>query len=432
MRKNSLDKEQLKITLTEQLEQFRKQDLGTRREKLEEITKYQKSPHAVVISGLRRVGKSTLLAQIADKFHKNEYYFINFEDERLLNFETRHFVGLQEVLVELFGEKRIFFLDEVQNVKGWERFVRRLLDQDFKIYLTGSNASLLTGSNASLLSGELGTKLTGRYIPIELFPFSFREFLRFRRTEPGKIPLTTIGRAKLKRMFNQYLFLGGIPDGIKYRGLPVHKTLYDDVLHRDIAARYQIEKLTALRELTFYLISNISCLISYNKLKNLLKLGSVNTVKNYIGYLETSWLMSVMNVYAYSVKKQQIAAKKIYAIDTGLVNSVAFSFSKNAGKYLENSVYLGLRQRYKNLYYYKTEKGQEVDFYIPEGGLFIQVCQSLADEETKERELQSLMQARKERPRTRCLVLTESEKGTIKLGREAVQIKPVWEWWLEN
>ena len=175
-----MKRDELKALLLEQLEQFRNKDLGIERDKLRYIKNYARTPHIIVISGLRRVGKSTLLSQVAHKLYdKNEYYFVNFEDERFLNFTSNDFNMLYELLIELFGERRVFLFDEIQNILGWERFVRRMTDSGYKFYITGSNAMLL--------SGELGAKLTGRYIPIDLFPFSFGEFLSFKNFSPFNI-----------------------------------------------------------------------------------------------------------------------------------------------------------------------------------------------------------------------------------------------------
>jgi uncharacterized protein len=182
--------------------------------------------------------------------------------------------------------------------------VRRFMDQGIKFFVTGSNASLL--------SRELGSRLTGRYVPVELFPFSFVEFLRFKGYAiPDLTRLTTVEKAQLQQAFNEYLHMGGIPEPLKYPELPLLRTLYDDILYRDIATRYRIEEVRALKELAFYLMSNPASQVSFNKLKEQFRLGSVNTIKNYIEYLDNSWLIFTMNVYDYSVNRQQIAAKKV-------------------------------------------------------------------------------------------------------------------------
>src|SRR3989338_7709506 len=417
-----ITKDVLASALKEQAESFKNRDLGIEREILDQLSDAVSAPQITVITGLRRVGKSTLLTQIANRYLKDGYYFVNFEDERLLNFQVRDFDLLHETLISLFGEKQTFLFDEIQNVPEWERFVRRLHDQGYKF--------IVTGSNASLLSQELGTRLTGRSIRIDLFPFSFSEFLSFKKQ---KIPtfdvLTTKQRGGLLNLTNQYIASGGIPDALKYQELKIHQTLYNDVLYRDIATRYKLENVKSLKELAFYLVSNTSTLVSFNKLKELLKLGSVNTVKSYIDYLENSWLFFVVNKFAYSVKEQQIAAKKIYCIDTGLVSSVGFSFSENKGKLMENVVYLQLRRKRQDIYYYKTVQDYEVDFFLPKENAFIQVSQYFDSPETQERELRAITAAVQEQKEvTTHVVVTESDKQILNREGLQIQVVPLYEW----
>ncbi|KKP80748.1 MAG: hypothetical protein UR81_C0017G0003 [Candidatus Levybacteria bacterium GW2011_GWB1_35_5] len=418
-----LTKELLASVLKEQHEAFMVRDRGVKREVLDQLSDIVQTPQIAVITGLRRVGKSTLLAQIANKYLKNEFYFVNFEDERLLNFQVKDFDLLHETLISLFGEKKTFLFDEIQNVPEWERFVRRLHDQGYKF--------IVTGSNASLLSQELGTRLTGRSIRVELFPFSFAEFLEFKQVEiPSLKVLITKQRGNLRKFANDYIVSGGIPDALKYPELAIHKTLYDDVLYRDIATRYKLDNVKSLKELAFYLVSNTSSLVSFNKLKDLLKLGSVNTVKSYVDYLESSWLFFVLNKYAYSVKEQQIAAKKIYSIDTGLASSVGFSFSGNIGKLIENMVFLHLRRKHHNMYYYKTSQDYEVDFFLPKENLFIQVAQHFADV-VKDREVRALVAASIEQKQPSTLmIITESDKLLVEQEGFKIQVVPLYEWLL--
>ena len=420
-----ITKDSLASALKEQFESFQARDLGVEREILGQLKKTIAALQITVVTGLRRVGKSTLLAQIANKYLKDGYYFVNFEDERLLNFQVKDFDLLHETLIGLFGEKQTFLFDEIQNVPEWERFVRRLHDQGYKL--------IVTGSNASLLSQELGTRLTGRSIRVELFPFSFREFLSFRKVEVPDLKVLTIKqKGQLLKLTKDYIVSGGIPDSLKYPELEIHKTLYDDVLYRDIATRYKLDNVKSLKELAFYLISNVSTLISFHKLKQLLKLGSVNTVKSYIDYLESSWLFFVVNKYAYSVKEQQIAAKKIYGIDTGLIGSVGFSFSGNKGKLIENAVYLQLRRKRQDIYYYKAVQGYEVDFFLPKENAFIQVSQHFGLPETQERELRAIAIAVQEQKKAATyIVITESDKQTLNREGLKIQVVPLYEWLLK-
>jgi predicted AAA+ superfamily ATPase len=423
--KSRWSKDQIKAMLLEQHQAFWHMDTGIERVQLVEVERAAQLPHAVIISGLRRVGKSTLLAQLAHRLGETQFYYINFEDDRFLGFQADDANDLYQALLELFGDRKVFLIDEVQNVPGWEHFVRRFMDMGIKFYITGSNASLL--------SRELGTRLTGRYVPVELFPFSFVEFLLFRgHAIPDLAQLTTADIARLRQYLDEYLRLGGIPEPLKYPELPLLRTLYDDVLYRDIATRYHIEEIRALRELAFYLMSNPTSQISFNKLKEQFRLGSVNTIKNYVDYLENSWLIFTLNVYDYSVKRQQIAAKKVYTIDTGLSNAVGFAFSANTGKQLENLVFLALRRKTSDIYYYTTQAGYEVDFYLHESHQLIQVVQTMDNPATREREIRAMLDAMRTLNLSSGLLLTDSNtEAVIENGCE-ITIRSLAEWLLEN
>ncbi|MFA5179751.1 MAG: ATP-binding protein [Syntrophales bacterium] len=418
-------KEQIKAMLLEQFHVFWRRETGIERSQLHAVEEAGPLPHAVVISGLRRVGKSTLLAQLAHRLGEKQYFYVNFEDDRFLGFQTGDADALYRILVEIFGDRRIFLIDEIQHIPEWERFIRRFMDMGIKFYITGSNASLL--------SRELGNILTGRYVPVELFPFSFREYFLFKqRTIPDPERLTTVEAALLRQSLDEYVRYGGIPEPLAYPGLPLLRTLYDDILHRDIASRYRITEIRAFKELAFQLLSNISNLASFNKLKERLHLGSVNTVKSYIDYLEGSWLLFTVNVYDFSVKRQQIAPKKVYAIDTGLAGAVGYSFSPNTGRFLENVVYLALRRETKDIYYYTTPGGGEVDFYLPASRRLIQVTQCMDDPETSRREVRALMDAMKTLGIAEALILSEANALKIEEDGRTIEIRALAEWLLER
>jgi len=415
--------EQIRALVIEQHEAFWRRDTGTPREALAQVERAAPLPHAVVISGLRRAGKSTLLAQMAHRLGRDAFYYVNFEDERFLGFEASDANDLYEVLVELYGERHIFMLDEIQNVPGWERFVRRFMDLGAKFYITGSNAALL--------SQELGTRLTGRYVPIELFPFSFTEYLRFREIEtPALDRLTTAQRAALQRALGEYLEQGGLPEPLKYPGLPLHTTLYNDILYRDIAARYHIGETGALKELALFLFSNPANLVSYNKLKEQLGLGSVNTVKSYIDYLQASWLLFVVNRHDYSVRRQQVGPKKVYGIDTGLLCKVGFAFSPNTGRLLENLVYLALRRRAQEIHYYVSATGREVDFYLPQSQELIQVAQDMNQPQVREREVRALLEAMQAFNLPRGLILSDTNLDPPQIDGATIEVRAISDWLL--
>jgi uncharacterized protein len=413
--------DQIRTLLVDQYGSFWKMPTGIQREKLTEVIRNIEMPHAVIISGLRRVGKSTLLTQLGYKLPKDSFYYLNFEDERFIHFRAEDMNDLFQFLVELFGDRKIFILDEIQNIPGWEHFVRRFMDQGYKFFITGSNASLL--------SRELGTRLTGRHISIELFPFSFSEYLQFVGNNPPDFrKISTVEKAEVNSALQDYLFSGGIPEALKYPELPLLQSLYDDILYRDIAARHKLEAIYSLRDLAFFLISNPSSLVAYNKLKERLHLGSVNTVHSYIEYMKDSWLLFPVNVYSDSIKRQQLAPKKIYFIDTGLVNSVGFNFSPNTGKLLENLVYINLRRQFNEVYYYKTPGGKEVDFYIPENRILIQVASNLENEDTRLREVRALIDAMSEMPGTKAVIFTDSNQNDIVIENHKIKVLSTAEW----
>lgn len=419
--KSRWSKDQIRSMLLEQFESFWKRDTGILRDRLLDVERAAGLPHAVIVSGLRRVGKSTLLAQMAHKLGKDSFYYLNFEDDRFLGFQAEDINDLYQSLIELYGERRNFIVDEIQNVPGWEHIVRRFMDMGFKFYISGSNASLL--------SRELGTRLTGRYVPVELFPFSFQEFLRFRKwSAPDKTKMTTADRGKLNSELEAYIQLGGIPDALKYPELNLLRTLYDDVLYRDIATRYRLEAVSALRELAFYLMSNSASLVSFNKLKDQFRLGSVNTIKSYVDYMKNSWLVFTLNVYDFSVKRQQIAPKKVYSIDSGLSHAIGFEFSPNTGKLLENLVFLSLRQQYQEIYYYTSPSGYEVDFYLPEKQQLVQVTQRLDHPATRKRELRAIEDAVGAVKVQKALILSDTRENEFTVAGIPVEVHSTAEW----
>lgn len=423
-----MQKSLLKEVILEQEKDRKGFDTGIPRAALSVVLRYASMPHAVVISGVRRCGKSTLLNQVINEHYQNGVYYLNFEDERLVNFKVDDFNDLYEVFLELYGEKKIFFLDEVQNVPKWEVFVRRMQGKGCKFFITGSNASLL--------SKELGTKLSGRNVSVELFPFSFQEFLAFNDFHLSKNGLSlTAERALIKKHFAEYLKHGGMPEYLKYQDQTLLKRVYDDILYRDIVARYDIKQVKALRELGLYFLSNIGTVFSYNNLKKVLGLGSMNTIKSYTDYLENSYLVFSLAKFSYSLKEQFVALKKVYCIDNGLAEAIAFQFSKNKGKFFENLVFLELRRKFTKIYYYKTSNNLEVDFLIRSGkkvSQLIQVVEHLDNEKTRQREVNALVKAMDELKLKTGLILTDDTEEKIASDGKAIVVKPIYKWLLEE
>jgi uncharacterized protein len=256
-------------------------DPGLARESLTDLPELRS--HALIVSGIRRCGKSTLLLQILREKYKQALY-LNFEDPRLYDFERNDFPRLDEVIEE--SHANVLLFDEIQIVPEWERYARQKLEEGFKL--------VITGSNASLLSRELGTKLTGRHITRELFPFSFREFCSFRKLKTSEDSL------------QQYLETGGFPEYVKTGRPEILNQLFDDILVRDIAVRYSIRDVKTLQRLALYLVSNTAKLVTGNKLRSMFDIGATSTVMEYLSYLEYSWLLQFVPKFSHSLKKQLV------------------------------------------------------------------------------------------------------------------------------
>jgi len=368
-----------------------------------------KIPFVIVLSGIRRCGKSTLLKQLMKRV--KDFYYFNFEDTRAVNFEVEDFQKLDEIFLEEYGNKDYYFFDEIQNVQKWELFVRAILDK--KKYI------IITGSNASLLSRELGTRLTGRHLRFELFPFSYKEFLLLSDKKPN---ITS---------FEEYFTNGGFPEYLKLKKSAILQELLNDILNRDVAIRHKLRNLKSLREMALYLLTNVGKEFSYNNLKKTFNLGSTNSAISFVSYFEDSYLLFPIPKFDYSLKKQLVNPKKIYSVDNGLTNINSSSFSQDKGKLLENLVFISLRKKYKDIFYFQ-EKG-ECDFVIKEGIKItkaIQVCFDLNDE-NKDREINGLIEALEKFDLNEGIILTYKQEDKFKIKDKKVKVLPVWNWLLE-
>ena len=293
------------------------------------------------------------------------------------------------------------------------------MDLGFKFYLAGPNASML--------SRELGTHLTGRYVPIELFPFSFFEFIQFRiEAFPDLRHLTGGDKVRLKNLLDAYLRFGGIPEALKFPESPVLRDLYDAILYRDIAASHHLEKVTALRELAFYLLTHPAGLISLDQLKRQLHLGSTKTIQDHLSYLENSWLVFTLDVYAPSLKLQPFGHKKIYCIDTGLATVVGFS--PVPLNLLENLVFVALRRQTKELSACLLPGGSAASFYLPERGQVLQISTDWGSSATREHEVQALSATLKTARVENALILSEAEQDSFELDGLQVEVRAISEW----
>jgi len=429
-----MDKKKLKELLIEYKERFliERSDL-IRREIQDRIESFVKYKEVIMITGTRRGGKSSLMKLICDDLIKkykvpaSNILYLNFEDERFIEFNSGDFAKIYELYLQInkpIGRK-YFFLDEIQNVPGWERWVNRLYEnENIKIFITGSNASLLRS--------EISTALTGRNRVITNFPFSFREFLVYKsyRLEENDF-YQTEKRAIIKGFFQEYLKLGGYPEIVKINDSTLLEQYFKDIIYRDILPRYSVKKIKEIRELCLFLASNLGSIHSYNKLLSLIGVKSINTVKNYLEILEEVFLFFQINLFDYSIKRQIYNPSKIYIIDTALGNSISFKFSENIGHIYENLVFLELKRRNKEIYYWKSKKGKEVDFLIKRGldiEEAIQVSYNLNYKKTLDREIESLLLAKEEFKIKYLTIVTEDEDIEKEIGNVKIKIIPLWKW----
>jgi len=414
-----MDKSVLRDAVLDQRESFDKKTDFVPRDIPE---KFLSTGKISVVSGIRRSGKSTLLKQVAGNL--KSYAYLNFEDERMLDFTYRDFNVLLEIFLELYGDQKTYLFDEIQNVFGWEKFVRRLFEDGKKIFVTGSNAKLL--------SSELATTLSGRHLKVELFPFSFLEYLKHKKVRVKKY-YTSKDKAALSKRLNTYLEYGGFPEIVVSGNSEELKQLYQDVIIKDLLVRFKIRETKAFRDVALYLLSNISSPVSFNNLKNLLGIKSVTSVKNYMEFFEEAYLFYNLFKFDYSVRKQIINDRKVYCVDTGIVNAVAFRFSENVGRAMENAVFIELKRRKSDLFYHKGRK--ECDFLVRDGlriGQAVQVAQTLSNSDTKTREMEGLSEALEEYNLKTGLIITQDEEGEEKIRGKIIRIIPLWKWLIEK
>ncbi len=420
MKEGKMDREVLKQVIMDQREYKPPKDFFDRL-LTHTLLNFVDDPSIMILSGMRRSGKSTIQRLLQIELAKSDYY-LNFDDERLIRFQVDDFQMLLELLIELFGEQSTFYFDEIQNIEGWERFVRRLYDQGKKIYITGSNAKLL--------SKELGTHLTGRYIQFEVYPLSFKEIIRHHHPEAfSKKALSTNDVGLMQRYFSNYLKNGGIPEYVKFGKSEYLQDLFEGILYRDIIARYKINDEKPLREVVYYFASNIGKEFSYTKLANIVSISSPHTIRNYCSYLEQCYLCFFVSRYSDSLKKQIQYNKKCYMIDPALIRTTGFRISEDRGRFLENIVFLHLKMQKKEIYFHKDKK--ECDFVLREGNQItqaIQVATNLSDEDVKNREINGLIEAMSAYNLQEGLILTENEQATIEVNGLIISIIPIWKW----
>lgn len=409
------------------------------RDNQQEVERYVVEPRQIrlddfpchVLVGVRRAGKSFMLYHriqqlLAEGRKWDEILYMNFEDERLEDFGTEDFNRLLECHQEMYGKRPMLFLDEIQNIDGWHKFARRMADSKYTI--------IITGSNAKMLSGEINTTLGGRFMTAEVYPYSFKEFLSVHKVPVSDHDiLSTEERAKVVRLFDEYLHYGGLPDTAL---LPAKRnylsSVYQKIYMGDIIARNKITNTAGIRVLVRKMAESVCRPISYNRINNLLstvggKLSLATTIK-YVEYCEDAWLLLRLRNYATTLAEKE-GNCKYYFIDSGILG--LFLMDKDA-MLLENLVAIQLFRLYghdldnERIFFYNDNF--EVDFYIPEDELAIQVCYSLRDEETRKREVDALMKLPKFMPCRRRLILTYDEENTIPDTYGNVEVIPAWKW----
>jgi predicted AAA+ superfamily ATPase len=388
-----------------------------------DLEKYIQTSQIVVITGVRRSGKSSLLYLISQQMglQEQDYCYLNLDDERIPH-EVSIFEDMYSLHRQMYGNKPVFFFDEVQNIKGWERFVNRLYEEGAKIFITGSNATLL--------SSEISTSLTGRNKTIELLPFSFSEYLRYKESTIDIQQLDSETKARLINHFDAFMKMGGFPLVVKENDTELLDAYFKDILYRDIIARYRISQLEEIKQIGIYFAANSAKLFSISTLQRITGVKSTASINDYLHYYAQSYLFYYIRKFDFSIKKQILNPRKVYTVDQGLSNRIGFNFSQNKGRVLENIVYLQLLRNSSDIFYFSRKN--ECDFVIKQGleiKQAIQVCYSL-NQENIDRELAGLMEAVEEfkLPKGQLIVYNSDIKQDAL--PEKVQVIPIWQWLL--
>lgn len=395
------------------------------RHSLAQAVPYMASNRIKVVIGPRRAGKSVFALQMLKTAGDPNFAYINFDDERL-----RPPLNLDELLaaiIQVYGETKTVFFDEIQNAEGWELFVNRLQRRGYNI--------VLTGSNAHLLSQELSTHLTGRYHEFRLLPFSFLEYLAVRAFEVDERLEARERQGLLLKLLDDFLLCGGYPDIIVAGDPPADylRTLFDSILFKDVVKRHNVRDATKLYDVGQWLIGNIAREYTCTSLNKALGFRSVNTVDQYVGYLLEAFLFMSVTRYSPKAKLRMTAPRKIYGYDTGMINAIRFRTGRDTGRLLENLVAVELYRRGFEFYSYKTGSGKEVDFLVRSTGeadQLIQVCYDLADGKTRQREIQALYTAGIGLQHTGGTILTWDEAGQENIDGFNICLKPAWKWLL--
>lgn len=417
---------------------------GIERDIKSDVVKYLDTKYILVVTGVRRSGKSYLLFQLVDALLKKvppeNVLYVNFDDPVFLGLRTDPdgIETLYRDYLKLKNPKGIKYLllDEIQNVPKWEKWIKASYDMEESIRF------IVTGSNAALLSSELSTLLTGRKLQFEVFPFNFREVLKAKGEEvilspdPREIYARNYGiKDTLRHHLDEVLKWGSFPEVVfldEPRREAILKEYYKDILYRDIVPRFEVRHANKLEEIAYFVMGNISNAASYHNIGEIAGTHE-NTVREYLTYFEKAYLSFQVAKFSYSLKEQIKNPKKVYFIDTGMRNTVSFRFSQDVGRLSENLVFIDLRRRGKKVYYWKG-KG-EVDFVVMEGmkvKQLVQVCWDINDAKTKEREVAGLVEAMGKLEVEEGVVVTDDYFGEEERDGKRVRFVPLWCWLLRK
>ena len=374
-----------------------------------------------LITGPRRSGKST---QALLMLRGKNFAYLNFDDNALLSRWDEELV--MAMLSDVYPGYEYLLLDEVQNLDNWDLWVS-------KLYRNGVNM-VITGSNAKLLSSEMATVLTGRYLQVQMYPFSLGEFFDYFQLHPSR---SEVKSQQLKQAQDDYLRNGGYPETVEARSITQSylSTLFDSIVWKDVAKRHKVRNVTDLNDLAMYLVSNFCNPLSYNDVATDLGLSSVSTTKKYMGYLNEPYLFFYLPRYNNKLKLMKKAPQKVYLVDNGFVAAKAFSLSENLGRLLENQVFVELLRRgydtEKSLFYYRSRNDKETDFVTRNGNRIeslIQVCYDLSSPKTEKREVDSLIECAGELKCDNLYIITWDEERTIEKDGYVIQVVPVMRW----
>jgi predicted AAA+ superfamily ATPase len=411
-----------------------------RHEYLASVRKCLSTNHVVTITGPRRAGKSFLMRQAAKDLlqrgtPKEHLLMVNFEDPRFTELDAKLLEQIYETYLEFLSPKgpSVLFLDEIQEIVGWEKWVRYMHEL--------KKAKLVvSGSNAKLLSRELGTLLTGRHLDVTVFPLSFREFLAFNHVVINDRLDAVSKRIEIRSLLRKYLEHGSFPEvALSEQKKDILLSYFEDLVNKDLLRRFNIRKPQELRALVKFYLSNVATLTTFNSIEKFLNISGA-TVEKFSGYLEQVYLVFFLKRFSFKVREQEKNPRKVYAIDTGLSNAVGFRFSENIGRLAENVVFLELKRRQTfhpdlELYYWKDVHHREVDFVLKEGvkvTQLIQVCWNVDDAKTKDRELRSLAKAMQELHPECALVVTEDYEAEELFKGKPITFTPLWKWLLSE